>query len=117
MHLTQGGSVQWPLTNGPRGWAAIKTPRPTGPIFQPLMDWLHGHALQEVVTRNPKLEVSASRTRWPISNVATLAGKHLACYRLNQVKTPSWTPINTHLPMELKTPCSTCSSPLLKVLV
>jgi hypothetical protein len=56
MHLTRGGSVQSPLTSGPRGG------RSTGPTLQPLMDLLHEHALQEAVTRNLKLEVSGSRT-------------------------------------------------------
>jgi hypothetical protein len=32
-------------TSGPRGW-------PAGPTLQPPTGWLHGHALQEAVTRN-----------------------------------------------------------------
>jgi hypothetical protein len=45
MHLTRGGSVQRPLTSGPRGW-------PVGPTLQPIVGFLHGHTLQEAVTRN-----------------------------------------------------------------
>jgi hypothetical protein len=55
--------VQRPLTSGPRGWLAGQTPRPVGPTLEPLMGYLHGHALLEVTTRNPKLEVSGSWTR------------------------------------------------------
>jgi hypothetical protein len=64
MHLTRGGSVQRPLTNGPRGWSASQFPWPVGPTLQPLMGLLHGHTLQEAVTRNLKLEVGGSQTRW-----------------------------------------------------
>jgi hypothetical protein len=73
MHLTRGGSVPRPLTSGPRGW-------PTDPSLQSLIGLLHGHALQETVTRNLKLEVSGSQTWWPASHVARSAGQHLACY-------------------------------------
>jgi hypothetical protein len=55
MHLTRGGSVQRPLTSGPKGWT-------TGPTLQPFTSLLHGHALQEAVIRNPKLEVGGSQT-------------------------------------------------------
>jgi hypothetical protein len=91
--------------------------RPVNPTLQPLMGFLHGHALQEVVTRNPMLEVSGSRTRWPAGHVARPAGQHLACYQLNQVGNSSLDPYKYPLPMEFKIPHSTCSSPLVKVLV
>jgi hypothetical protein len=95
--------VQRPLTRGPRGWPADQTPWLVGPTLQPLTGLLHGHALQEVVTRNSKLEVGGSRTRLPV-------GQHLACNSsLDHYKYP--------LSMEFKTPHSTCSSPLVKVLV
>jgi hypothetical protein len=64
--------VQSPLTSGPKGW-------PASPTFQPLADWLHGHALQKEETRNPKLEVGGSWTQWPPGHVARPAGQHLAC--------------------------------------
>jgi hypothetical protein len=67
MHLTRGGSVQRPLTSGPWGWL-------TGPTLQPLMGLLQGHALQEAVIRNPKLEVDGSWTRRPADHVARPAG-------------------------------------------
>jgi hypothetical protein len=89
MHPTRGGSVQRPLTSGPKGW-------PASPTLQPLTDWLHGHALQEAVTMNPKLEVSGSWTRWPLGHVARPAGQHLACYRLNQVSNSSLDPYKYH---------------------
>jgi hypothetical protein len=85
MHLTRGGGVQRALTSGPRGWPACKTPWPVSPTLQPLVGWLHGHALLEAVTRNPKLEVSGSRTRWPPGHVARPASQHMARYKLNQV--------------------------------
>jgi hypothetical protein len=34
VYLTRGGSVQRPLTTGPRGWLADKTPWPGGPTLQ-----------------------------------------------------------------------------------
>jgi hypothetical protein len=74
-----------PLTSGPRGWPAGQTPCLVGPTFHPLTNWLHGHALQEAVTRNSKLEVSGSWTWWPPGHVARPAGQHLVCYHLNQV--------------------------------
>jgi hypothetical protein len=73
MNLTGGGSGERPLTSGPRGW-------PTDPNLQPLAGLLHGHALQEAVTRNSKLEVGGSQTRWLVSHVARSVGQHLACY-------------------------------------
>jgi hypothetical protein len=93
--------VQRPLTCEPRGWLA-------GPTLQPLMGWLHDHTLQEVVTGNPKPKVGAGQTPRPTSH-------HLVSYRLNQVSNPSLDPYKTPLPMEIKTPHSTCSSPLVKV--
>jgi hypothetical protein len=92
MHLTRGGSVQWLLTSGPRGWPVGQNPWPTGPTFQPLVDRLHKHALQEVVIRNLKLEVNGSRTRWLPDHVARPTGQHLTCYRLNQVGNSSLDP-------------------------
>jgi hypothetical protein len=80
------------MTSGPREWPAGQTPWPTGPTLQCLTGLLHGHALQEVVTRNPKLEVSGSRTQWPAGHVARPAGQHLACYQLNQVGNSSLDP-------------------------
>jgi hypothetical protein len=77
--------MQRPLTSGPRGW-------PTGPTFWPLMDWLHGHALQEVASWNMKLEVGGSQTRWPPGHVARPTDQHLVCYRLNQVGNSSLDP-------------------------
>jgi hypothetical protein len=62
-----------------RGWPASQTPWPTDPTLQPPVGLLHGHALQEVVTRKSKLEVGGSQNRWP-------AG-HKAC-------SSPWTPIN-----------------------
>jgi hypothetical protein len=72
--------VQRPLTSGPSGWPAGQTPWPAGPTLQPLMALLHGHGLKEVVTRNLKVEVSGSWTRWPANHMARPAGEHLACY-------------------------------------
>jgi hypothetical protein len=93
MHLTRGGSVQRPLTSQPRGWPAGQTPWPDGPTLQPLAGLLHKHALQEAITRNPKLKVGGSGTRWPAGHVARPAGQHLACYRLHQVRNSSLDPL------------------------
>jgi hypothetical protein len=117
MHLTRGGSVQRPLTSDPRGWSTGQTPWPADPTLQPLMGRHHGHALQEAVTRNPKLEVSGSWTRWLPGHVARPTGQHLAFYRLNLVGNSSLDPYKYPLPMEFKIPHSTCSSPLVNVLV
>jgi hypothetical protein len=110
MHLIRGGSVQRPLISGPTWW-------PAGPTLQPLTGLLHGHALQEAVTRNPKLEVGGCQTRWPAGHVARPVDLYLVCYRLNQVGNSSLDPYKYHLPMKFKTPHSTCSSPLVNVLV
>jgi hypothetical protein len=92
MHLTRGGSVQRPLTSGPRGWPAGQTPWPVGPTLQPFVGLLHGHTLQEAVTRNMNLEVGASQTWWPTDHVARPPDQHLVCYRLNQVGNSSLDP-------------------------
>jgi hypothetical protein len=85
MYLTRGASVQMPLTSGPRGWPVV-------PTLQPLTGFLHGHALQEAVIRNPKLKVGGSRIRWPLGHVARPTGQHLAHYRLSQVGNSSLDP-------------------------
>jgi hypothetical protein len=85
MHLTRGGSVQRPLTSGPRGW-------PAGPTLPPLMGWLHGLALQEAVTRNPKLEVRHGGH--PAMWLGRLANTWHITNLIKSV-TPPWTPINT----------------------
>jgi hypothetical protein len=109
--------VQRPLTSGTRGWPADQTPWPIGPTLQPLTGWLHRHALQEAITRNPKLEVSGSRIG---DRLAMWLGRPANTWRVNNFiksATPPWTLINTPLPMEFKTPHHTCSSPLVKVSV
>jgi hypothetical protein len=56
--------MQSPLTSGPWGWSAGKTPWPADRSLQPLMGWLCGDTLQEVVEGNPKLKVSGGQTPW-----------------------------------------------------
>jgi hypothetical protein len=85
VYLTHGGSVQRPLTSGPRGWLA-------GPTLQPLVGWLHIYTLQEAVEGNSKLKVSGGQTPWPAGHVVRLVDHHLAWYRLNQVGNPSLDP-------------------------
>jgi hypothetical protein len=46
--------VQKPLMCGPSGWLTDQTPWPAGPTLQPLMSFLGGDALQEVVEWNPR---------------------------------------------------------------
>jgi hypothetical protein len=93
--------VQRALTSGPRGWPPGQTPWPVGPTLQPLVGWLHGDTLQEVIEGNPKLKVSGGQT-------PRLAGRP-------PLDTSPWTPINTPLPVEIKATHTTCSSPLVKV--
>jgi hypothetical protein len=107
--------VHGPLTSGPRGWPADQTPCPAGPPLQPLIGWLQGDTLQETVEGNPKLKVSGGRTPWRASHLARPAGHDLACYRLNQVGNPPWTPINTPIPVEIKATHTTSIPPLVKV--
>jgi hypothetical protein len=92
MYLTRGGSVQRPLTYGPRGWLASQTTWPVGPTLQPLTRRLHGDTLQEAVIGNPKLKVSGGQTPWPPGHVARPAGQYLVSYKLNQVGNPSLDP-------------------------
>jgi hypothetical protein len=92
MYLTRGGSVQRPLTSGPRGWPVGQTPLLANPTLQPLMSQLHDDTLQEMVTGNLKPKVSGGRTPWMPGHVARLAGHHLVSYRLNQVGNPSLDP-------------------------
>jgi hypothetical protein len=102
--------VQRSLTSGPRGW-------PTDPTLQPLMGRLHGDSLQEAVIGNPKPKVSGGRTPWLPGHMARPVGHYLVSYRLNQVSNPSLDPYKYPLPVEIKTPHFTCSSPLVKILV
>jgi hypothetical protein len=67
--------VQRPLTSGTRGWSAGQTPWPVGPTLQPLMGWLRGDTLQEVVEGNPKLKVGGGQTSWLTDHVARPAGR------------------------------------------
>jgi hypothetical protein len=77
MHLRRGGSVQRSLTSGPGGGGGWPLSLP----LQPLMSLLHGHALEEAVTWNLKLEVSGNQTWWSAGRMARLASQHLACSR------------------------------------
>jgi hypothetical protein len=91
------------------GWSASQTPWSVDPTLQPIVGLLHGHALQEVVTRNLKLEVSGSRTWWSAGHVARPAGQ--------QVGNPSLDPYKYPQPMKFKISHSSYSSPLVKVSV
>jgi hypothetical protein len=101
-------------------WTQVVAGRPgrlIGPTLQPLAGLLHRHALQGTITRNLKLEIGGSRTRWLDSLVARPASQHLACYQLNQVSNSSLDPYKYPLLMEFKISHSTCSSTLIKVSV
>jgi hypothetical protein len=117
MYLTQGGSVQMLLTSGPRWCPAGQTPLSANLTLQPLMGQLHGDTLQEQVTGNPKPNVGGGQTPWLPGHVARPAGHHIVSYQLNQVGYPSLDPYKYPLPVEIKTPHSSCSSPLVKVSV
>jgi hypothetical protein len=117
MHLTRGGSVQSPLACGPSGWPADETPWPVGPTLKPPMSFLGGDALQEVVEWSPRLGVDGCHAPWLAHHVSRPAGQHLVNYRLNQVSNCSWDSNKYGQPMGFKTPHSTCSSSLVKVLV
>jgi hypothetical protein len=92
--------VQRLLSSGSRGCLA-------GPTSQPFVGWLRGDTLQEAVEWNPKLKVSGGRTPWLAGHVATPAGHHLACYRLNHVGNPSLDAFKYPLPVEIKTTLTT----------
>jgi hypothetical protein len=68
------------LTSGPIGWLIGQTSWPASPTLLPLVGWLHGDTLQEVVTGNPKPKVSGGRIPWPPGHVAGPVGHHLASY-------------------------------------
>jgi hypothetical protein len=110
MYLTRGCSVQKLLISGPRGWSA-------SPTLQPLVGRLHGDTLQEVVIANLKSKIGGGRTPWLPGHVARPAGHHFMSYRLNQVSNPSLDLYKYPLPVEINTPHSTCSFPLVKVSV
>jgi hypothetical protein len=116
VYLIQGGSVQRSLTCGPRRWPTGQTPWLTGPTLQPLMGWLRGDTLQEAIEENPNLKVSGGRPPWPTGNMARPATTWCVT-DLTKSVTPPWTPINTPLPVEIKATHTTCSLPLVKVLV
>jgi hypothetical protein len=78
-----------------QGMAGWPNPWLGYPTLQPLVGWLHGDTLQEVLEGNPKQKVGGGQTQWPAGHVARLVGHHLAFYQLNQVSNPPWTPINT----------------------
>jgi hypothetical protein len=80
MYLTRGGSVQRPLTSGPREWPVGQTPWPVGPTLQPLADQLCSDTLQEAVAGNLKLKVGGGWTLWPPGHVARSASHHLVSY-------------------------------------
>jgi hypothetical protein len=106
--------VQRSLTSGPRGWPTSQTLWAAGPTLQLLVDWLHGDTLQEVVLGNPKPEVSGGWTPWLPGHVARSVGHHLASCQLSPIGNPSLDPYKYPLPVEINTPQSTCSSPLVK---
>jgi hypothetical protein len=62
MYLTQGDSVQRPLTSGARGW-------PAGQVLCWFGPWLRAH----VSTRGVEGQDGGGRTTW-------LAGHHLVSY-------------------------------------
>jgi hypothetical protein len=98
--------VQRPLTSGPRRW-------PSGPTLQPLTGRLHDDTLYEAVTGNPKLKVGGGRTPWPAG-----LGRLATTWRvidLTKSVTPPWTPYKYPLSVEINTPHSTYSSPLVKI--
>jgi hypothetical protein len=95
--------VQRPLMCRPSGWPADQT-------LQPPMSFLGGDALQDAVKWNPRPGVGGGCAPWPV-------GQHLANYRLNQVGNYSWDSHKYPPANGIHTPYSTCSSPLVKVLV
>jgi hypothetical protein len=64
MYLTRGGSAQWLLTSGPRGWAVGQIPWPVGQVLCRF-------------GRRP-LHLAGRHVAWP-------AGRHIASYHLSQV--------------------------------
>jgi hypothetical protein len=106
IHLTRGGSVQRPLTSGPRGW----------PAGQAHFSASHGLASWACSPGGGNKESKAG-SWWKLDLVAALQANTWCVTDLIRSVTPPWTPINTPLLIEFRTPHSTCSSPLLKVSV
>jgi hypothetical protein len=117
MHLTRGSCVQKPLTCGPSGRPAGQTPWPAGPTLQPPMSFLGGDTLQEAMEWNPRPGVIGGPAPWPARHVAQPAGHRLVNYRLNRVGNCSWDTYKYTPTDEIHTPHSTCSYPVVKVLV
>jgi hypothetical protein len=92
VYLTQGGSVQRPMSSRPSGWPTSQTPWMANTTLQPLTGWPCGDTLQEAVEGNPKLKVGGGRIPWLAGHMARQTGHHLACYQLNQVSNPSLDP-------------------------
>jgi hypothetical protein len=110
-HLTQGGSVQRPLTSGPRGWLADR----------PHFVASRGLASQARSPRGGNKE-SKVESQWKPDLVAArpcvLASRqHLVHYQLNQVSNSSLDRYKYPMLVECKIPHPTCSSPLVKFLV
>jgi hypothetical protein len=85
MYLTQGGSVQRPLTSGLRGWLV-------GQVLCLFGPWLRAR----VSTQEGEDQGGGGRTTWPAGQVARPTGHHLASYQLNQVGNPSLDPYKYH---------------------
>jgi hypothetical protein len=107
--------VQRQLMCGPSGSSGGRTPWPVDANLHPPESFLGINALEDVVEWNPRTGVSGGRAPWPAGHVARPAGQHLANYRLNQVGNCSWDSYKYLMPMEFRTPHTTCSSPLVMV--
>jgi hypothetical protein len=90
MYQTRGGSVQWPLTSGPRGW-------PVGQVLCQFGQRLRAHV---------STQEGGRPMRWRKSVEAEPHGRPTNTWQvtdLTKLVTPPWTPINTPLPVEIRT--------------
>jgi hypothetical protein len=66
MYLTRGGSVQRPLTSGPRGWLAGQKPWLAGQVLCRFDPWLPAH----VSTREGEGQ-GGGESQWRLKHMAT----------------------------------------------
>jgi hypothetical protein len=117
MYLTRGGSVQMPLTSGPRGWPAGR------PGFMSV--WPAASCVCVYMRRGRPRQWRRSMEAEPHGWLATWLGRLATTWQVIDITksvTPPWTPINTPLSVEIRTHThtphfgdSTCKASILTV--
>jgi hypothetical protein len=102
MYQTRGGSVQRPLTSGPRGWPASKIPWPANFYVSSDKNFVDT-CLHEKGKAKAVKKVGEGQTHWPTGHVAWPPSHHLVSYSLGQVSGAPPQPYKYPLPVEMKT--------------